>query len=106
MDNTYRLCMLFVVFHLIAVPSLVWAVRHRQLRGSDQETFALVDGDDEPDFSGGASTIKSPRRAGWFTATLASLFLLIGSSVILTLVIATHPAPSATKNATAAKCPF
>lgn len=37
------LCIIFVVFHLIAVPPFVWAMRRGQFRGAEQAEWTLDD---------------------------------------------------------------
>lgn len=96
------LCVMFLVFHLLAVPPFVWALRHEQFRGREQAEWSLDDPDTQ-DIPAAKSTL-TPWRVRWMLGVLVTLGALMLFSVVLTLVFAVsapaHPAVGA------AKCPF
>ncbi len=94
------LCIIFVVFHLIAVPPFVWAMRRGQFRGAEQAEWTLDD--PESPLAVPVTMPLTPRRARWMLGALITLGVLMLSSIILTLVFAM----SAPAHPTVGKCPF
>ena len=39
MNLVYVVCVLAVLMHLIFLPPFLWAIKRRELRGSDEEAF-------------------------------------------------------------------
>jgi len=95
------LCIVFVAFHLLALPAFYWAVRHKQFSGSEQREWSL-DGSDAA-FSDNTRPI-SARKARAMMAVLMTFGVLTVFSIALTLIVALHaPAHAA---ASGSKCPF
>ena len=94
------LCVLFLGFHVVAIPAFVWALRGGQFRGPEQAAWNLDDG--EPPAAPPTLTPLTPRKARWMLGLLVTMGVLMLSSVLLTVVLATQ----ATNHPTAAKCPF
>jgi len=95
------LCIVFVAFHLLALPAFYWALRQKQFSGSEQREWSL-DGS-EVAFSDPPRPI-SARKTRAMMAVLMTFGVLTLSSIALTLAAAYRvPAHAA---ASGGKCPF
>ena len=97
------LCIIFVGFHLLALPAFFWAMRHRQFTGREQRVWTLDDSaealpSDSPSYP------RDPCRVRWMLGILVFFGALMLSAIFLTVLMAltvpTHP------GAAGAKCPF
>ena len=95
------LCVVFVAFHLLALPAFYWALRQKQFSGAHQREWSLESS--EAAFSDSSKPI-SARKARVMMAVLMTFGVLTLSSIVLTLIVALYaPAHAA---ATGGKCPF
>ena len=85
------LCAVFIGFHVLAVPSFLWAMRHRQFAGREQKEWNLeAEAPEAPVLP--AQSAPLPAKARVMLGILSVLAVLMLSAVVLTLVVALHAA--------------
>ncbi len=92
------LCAVFIGFHVLAVPSFLWAMRHRQFAGREQKEWNLeAESPEAPILPAQAAPLQAKARV--MLAILSVLAVLMLGAVVLTLVVAlnaaAHPAAGA-----------
>ena len=92
------LCAVFIGFHVLAVPSFLWAMRHRQFAGREQKEWNLnAEAPEAPILPAQAARISPKGRV--MLGILSVLAVLMLGAVVLTLVVAmnaaAHPATGA-----------
>jgi len=95
------LCVVFVAFHLLALPAFFWAMRHRQFSGAEQRVWSL---EEEGTVPFAPTAPPDARRVRWMLAVLLTLGTLMLSSIVVTMAMALH-AP-AHPVSSVGKCPF
>ena len=96
------LCIVFVAFHVLALPAFYWAMRHKQFSGAEQRSWSLNDSEWQPTRQETAPV--NARKVRLMMAVLLTFGVMMFSSIVLTMVIALH-APSH-PIAAGGKCPF
>jgi hypothetical protein len=86
------LCAVFIGFHVLAVPSFLWAMRHRQFTGREQKEWNL-----DTDVSPEAPVLPLrpgplPAKARVMLGILSVLAVMLLGSVLLVLFTALHAA--------------
>lgn len=94
------LCVIFIGFHVVALPAFVWALRRGQFRGKEQIEWHLED--PETDAALPAMTPLNARRARWMVGVLGTLGVLMLASVFLVMFVALY----STGHPATGKCPF
>lgn len=89
------LCAVFIGFHVLAVPSFLWAMRHRQFAGREQKEWNLeAESPEAPTLP--ARAVPMPAKARVMLGILSLLAVIMLGAVVLTLVVAlsaaAHPA--------------
>ena len=92
------LCAVFIGFHVLAVPSFLWAMRHRQFAGREQKEWNLeAESPESPILPAQAAPL--PAKARIMLGILSVLAVIMLGAVVLTLVVAlnaaSHPATGA-----------
>ena len=92
------LCAVFIGFHVLAVPSFLWAMRHRQFAGREQREWNLdADSPEAPTLPAQAAPL--PAKARVMLGILSLLAVMLLGAVVLTLIVAmnatAHPAAGA-----------
>jgi len=83
------LCAVFIGFHVLAVPSFLWAMRHRQFAGREQKEWNLeAESPEAPILP--AQFAPLPIKAQVLLAVLSILAVMMLGAVVLTLVVAIH----------------
>ena len=89
------LCAVFIGFHVLAVPSFLWAMRHRQFAGREQKEWNLEADSPEAPIQP-LRPAPMPVKARVLLAVLSILAVMMLGAVVLTLVVAlnatAHPA--------------
>lgn len=96
------LCVVFVAFHLLALPAFYWAMRHKQFSGAEQRAWSLNDADWQPPME--KSAPANAHKVRLMMAVLLTFAVMMFSSIVLTMIVALH-APSH-PIAASGKCPF
>ena len=85
------LCAVFIGFHVLAVPSFLWAMRHRQFAGREQKEWNLeAESPESPTLPLGPAPL--PAKARVMLGVLSALAVMLLGAVVLTLVVAMHAA--------------
>ncbi len=83
------LCLVFVGIHVIAVPSFLWAMKHRQFVGREQKEWNLeAESPEAPLLPLGPAPL--PTKARVMLGILSILAVLMLGAVVFTLVVALH----------------
>lgn len=94
MNTFYAVCLIAVCFHLLAVPAVIWAVKTRQGRESDQEAYRTVQGRAPRAVTTASHPPISRLRMGLFFGLIITMLLLMCSAQVY-LAVAASRAPSA-----------
>ena len=78
MSSAYAVCIIAIVFHLIGVPALIYAVKTRQGRETDQEAYRPV-------------PVSRLQMRLFFGLIIAMIVLMCGAQVYLAVAAAHTP---------------
>jgi hypothetical protein len=91
----YAVCFMAIVFHLIAVPALIYAVKTRQGRENDREAYRLIQ----------AKTAATPRtnplrpvsrlRLRLFFGLIITMLVMMCAAQVYLVVVSAHTPVSA-----------
>lgn len=91
-----------ILFGLIGLSALMWAISQRQFRAAEATRYAVRE--DEPDYSNRKPASRWSRRISM--VVLAVIFATIFLSPLITVVAAMSAGPHPAAGTGAAKCPF
>jgi nitrogen fixation-related uncharacterized protein len=83
------LCAVFIGFHVLAVPSFLWAMRHRQFTGREQKEWNMdAESPEAPILPLRAAPL--PAKARVMLGILSVLAAVMLASIFLVLFVALH----------------
>ncbi|MBV9848675.1 MAG: hypothetical protein JO250_03200 [Armatimonadetes bacterium] len=97
MDAVYAVCLVAFLIHAIALPAFLWALKRRQITGSDQEAFRAVQGESaasprprrDPAETASARPVSRLKMTVFF-GFLITLFVLLLCSLVFIVVVSAH----------------
>ncbi len=95
MSTAYAVCIMAIVFHLIGVPALIYAVRTRQGRETDREAYRLVQTEADPRPRAGAARPLSRLRLRLFFGLIITMLVMMCAAQVYLVVVSAHTPASA-----------
>ena len=86
------LCLVFVGIHVVAIPSFLWAMRHRQFAGREQKEWNLDSGASPEAPIAPLPPAPLPPKARVMLGILSVLAAAMMASVFFVLYVAMHAA--------------